>query len=68
MISDRKLRQDVIDELDFEPSVDAANIGVSAHDGVVTLTGFVSGYAKKRAAERAARRVWSGRPITTPFV
>ena len=57
MISDHKLRQDVLDELDFEPSVDAAHIGVSAHDGVVTLTGFVSSYGEKLAAERAARRV-----------
>ena len=50
MIGDHKLRQYVIDELDFEPSVDSANIGVGVHDGVVTLTGFVSSYAEKRAA------------------
>jgi len=57
MIGDHKLRQYVIDELDFEPSVNAANIGVGVHDGVVTLTGFVASYAEKRAAERATRRV-----------
>jgi osmotically-inducible protein OsmY len=57
MISDHQLRQDVIDELDFEPSVSAAHIGVGAHAGVITLTGFVSSYAEKLAAERAARRV-----------
>lgn len=64
MISDHKLRQDVLDELDFEPSVNAVHIGVGAHDGVVTLTGFVSSYAEKRAAERAALRVFGVKAIT----
>jgi osmotically-inducible protein OsmY len=57
MISDLQLRQDVLDELEFEPSVNAAHIGVAANRGVVTLTGFVPNYAEKAAAERAARRV-----------
>jgi osmotically-inducible protein OsmY len=57
MISDLELRQDVLDELEFEPSVEAAHIGVTANKGVVTLTGFVKSYAEKAAAERAARRV-----------
>jgi osmotically-inducible protein OsmY len=57
MISDLELRQDVLDELEFEPSVNAAHIGVMANKGVVTLTGFVTSYAEKAAAERAARRV-----------
>jgi len=57
MISDLQLRQDVLDELEFEPSVNAAHIGVAANRGVVTLTGFVANYAEKAAAERAVRRV-----------
>ena len=57
MISDYQLRQDVLDELDFEPSVNAVHIGVGVHAGVVTLTGFVSSYGEKLAAERATRRV-----------
>jgi osmotically-inducible protein OsmY len=57
MISDLQLRQDVLDELEFEPSVNAAHIGVTANRGVVTLTGSVMSYAEKTAAERAARRV-----------
>jgi len=57
MSSDLQLRQDVLDELEFEPSVNAAHIGVTANRGVVTLTGFVTSYAEKTAAERAARRV-----------
>ncbi len=57
MMSDHQLRQDVLDELDFEPSINATHIGVGVNAGVVTLTGFVSSYGEKLAAERAARRV-----------
>ena len=57
MKSDLQLQRDVIDELCFEPSVDAAEIGVSAVNGVVTLSGFVKSYAEKIAADKAARRV-----------
>ena len=63
MISDHKLRQDVIDELDFEPSLDASHIAVGVHDGVATLTGSVSSYADKLAAERTVRRVFGVRAI-----
>ena len=63
MISDHKLRQDVIDELDFEPSLDASHLAVGVHDGVVTLTGAVSSYADKLAAERTVRRVFGVRAI-----
>jgi osmotically-inducible protein OsmY len=57
MKSDQQLQRDVQDELAFEPSVDHSHIGVTAHNGVVTLTGFVDSYATKLAAERATRRV-----------
>lgn len=63
MQSDHQIRQNVLDELDFEPSVNATNIGVGVHAGVVTLSGYVSSYAEKVAAERAARRVRGVRAI-----
>lgn len=56
-MTDLTLRTDVMDELEFEPSVDAANIGVAANQGVVTLTGHVSSYFEKQAAVDAARCV-----------
>ena len=62
-MDDLSLRQDVIDELQFEPSVDAANIGVSVENGVVTLSGHVGSYAEKLAAESATRRVRGVRAI-----
>ena len=56
-MNDRELRQNVIDELDFEPSIDSAEIGVAVENGVVTLTGHVPNYTQKIAAERATWRV-----------
>jgi osmotically-inducible protein OsmY len=56
-MNDKDLRQDVLDELDFEPSIDSADIGVTAENGVVTLSGHVPNYTQKMAAERAAWRV-----------
>jgi osmotically-inducible protein OsmY len=56
-MNDKILRQRIIDELDFDPSVESAHIGVAVADGVVTLTGYVKSYAEKIAAERAVKRV-----------
>jgi len=56
-IDNTELRRRVLEELDWEPSVDASAIGVAAKDGIVTLTGTVVSYAQKRNAERAAKRV-----------
>jgi osmotically-inducible protein OsmY len=57
MSSDSQLKQAVLDELAWEPSVDAAHVGVTAHAGVITLSGHVANYAHKQAAEKAAGRV-----------
>ena len=57
MSEERTLQQRVIDELAFDPSIDAAHIGVAVRGNVVTLTGHVESYREKFAAERAARRV-----------
>ena len=54
---DQSLRQTVLDELKWDPSVNADEIGVIARDRIVTLTGQVDTYAQKWAAERAAERV-----------
>lgn len=56
-MSDSALKQDILDELEFEPRVDASKIGVTVQDGIVTLSGHVASYAEKRAAEKAAMRV-----------
>ena len=57
MKTDAQLQQDVIAELEWEPSVNAAQIGVEVKGGIVTLAGHVNSYAGKWNAERAAQRV-----------
>lgn len=56
-IHDKSLQEHVLDELEFEPSIDSAAIGVAVQDGVVTLSGHVPSYPQKLDAERAAWRV-----------
>lgn len=56
-MTDSQLRQDVIDELEFDPSFSGEHIGVAVDKNVVTLTGHVNSYAEKLAAIAAARRV-----------
>ena len=57
MSNDSQLKSDVLAELKWEPSVDAAHIGVIAQNGVITLSGHVQNFMQKSAAETAARRV-----------
>ena len=54
---DDQLQQDVIDEIDWRTSLKASEVGVSVKDGVVTLSGFVDSYRKKRSAELATEEV-----------
>jgi osmotically-inducible protein OsmY len=55
--NDFTLRELVVDELDWEPSIQAEHIGVSVDEGCVTLYGHVGTYAEKSAAEKAALRL-----------
>ena len=57
MISDANLKQLVLDELQWDPKVDHAHIGVTSSDGSVTVSGHVSSYASKFAATDAVKRV-----------
>ena len=66
--SDVRLRNTVVRQLDWEPDVDASAIGVSAAEGVVTLTGFIDTYAGKLAAERVAKRIRGVRAVANDLV
>jgi osmotically-inducible protein OsmY len=65
MKTDRQLQQDVSAEVEWEPSVHAAHIGVAVKDGVVTLAGRVDSYAEKWSAERVAQRVSGVKAMAT---
>ena len=57
MIDDIQLRRHVLDELAWDPKIDATHVGVTAKDGAVQLTGHVESYPQLFDAGRAARRV-----------
>ncbi len=57
MRTDHELQRDVIAELEWQPSLRDEEIGVAVKDGVVTLSGTVSNYARKFEAEKAAEKV-----------
>ena len=57
MKSEKDLHREVLQELEWEPSVNPAHIGVSVKESIVTLSGHVSSYWEKYSAEKAVKRV-----------
>jgi len=57
MKTNAELQTDVQNAIKWEPLLNAAEIGVTAKDGVISLTGVVDSYAKKVEAENAAKKV-----------
>jgi osmotically-inducible protein OsmY len=56
-MTDLEIKRNVERELDWEPSVNAAEIGVAVKNGIVTLSGYIQSYMERYAAERATARV-----------
>jgi Predicted periplasmic or secreted lipoprotein len=63
MTTDLRLRELVLQQLEWDSQVEAATIGVAARNGVVTLSGSIDSYAGKLAAERAAKRARGVRAV-----
>jgi osmotically-inducible protein OsmY len=63
MQTDAVIRDNVMAELEFDPSITHTAIGVTVSNGVVTLSGHVPSYAQKVAAERATQRVKGVRAV-----
>lgn len=63
MKTDMEIQKDVIEELKWEPFLNAAEIGVAVKNGVVTLSGTVDTFRKKTAAEEAAKSVAGVRAV-----
>ncbi|MEZ5997828.1 MAG: BON domain-containing protein [Hyphomonas sp.] len=61
--NDSELKKRVLDELAYEPQVDASSIGVTARDGVVSIYGHVRSFLERVLAEEAVRRVRGVRAI-----
>jgi len=56
MKTDIQIQKDVMDELNWQPSLQSAEIGVAVKDGIVTLSGHVDNYEKKLSAESASKK------------
>jgi osmotically-inducible protein OsmY len=62
--TDQSLREDVLFELKYDPKLTtASDIAVAVKEGVVTLSGYVSNYWEKDAAEKAVKRVYGVRGV-----
>jgi osmotically-inducible protein OsmY len=57
MKTDVQVKREVQEELDWDPAINATEVGVEVRDRVVTLSGHLSTYAEKLAAEKAVQRV-----------
>jgi osmotically-inducible protein OsmY len=62
-MTNKEMKQHVQNALDWEPSIDASDIGVSVDEGVVTLRGNVGSYVEKVSAERVALRVYGVKAV-----
>jgi osmotically-inducible protein OsmY len=56
--TDQAIREDVLSELKWDPKITSSDVAVAVKDGVVTLSGYVSSYWEKDAAEKAVKRVY----------
>ena len=61
--SDASIREDVVYELKYDPKITSSDIAIAVKDGVVTLSGYVSSYWEKDAAEKAAKRVYGVKAV-----
>jgi two-component system chemotaxis response regulator CheB len=66
--TDREVHRSVLEELKWDPRVDETDVGVEVDGGVVTLTGTVTSWAKRHAAQEAARRVAGVRDVANDVV
>ena len=67
-MSDVQLQANVLEELLYDPSLDAANVSATVQHGMVTLSGSVSNFPEKWAAERAVKRVYGVEGVTEELV
>ena len=65
MKSDTQLRTDVLAELDWDPAIKAGAVGVTAKEGVVTLTGHLGSHAEKVALYAVRNAAWSVPGVTS---
>ncbi|MCE3237749.1 MAG: osmY [Gammaproteobacteria bacterium] len=63
MMTENQLYSTIMEKLDFEPTIDPANITIAIHDGVVTVGGTVGSYPEKRSVERAVNSIYGVKAV-----
>ena len=63
MKTDIEIQKDVLEQLKWEPFLNASEIGVAVKNGIVTLSGIVDSYSKKVLAEKVAKKIAGVRAI-----
>jgi hypothetical protein len=66
--TDAQLKKDVESELEWDPHINAAHVGVMVENGVVSLTGHLGTYGEKFVVERAVQRVQASRLSRSSWV
>lgn len=67
-MTDKELKQHVQNALDWEPSLDPTDVGVSVDEGVVTLRGNVGSFSEKMTAERVTLHVFGVKAVANDLV
>ena len=62
-MDDKVLRDNILAALDWDPSINATEIGVTVDKGVVTLTGHVQTYPERFTAEKIVKNVRGVRAV-----
>lgn len=62
-MNDLSIKRAALNALEWDPSLDAADLGVTVEDGIVTLSGYVPSYFQKLIAERAVKRLKAVRGV-----
>lgn len=68
MKTDLEIQKNVMQQLRWQPILDAAEIGVAVKNGIVTLSGLVDSYLKKLAAEKAVKKVSGVKAVAEDIV
>lgn len=67
-MTDREIQEHVHNAIDFDPSIDGANVGVTVDNGIVTLRGDIKSYTEKLAAERLALQIYGVKAVANDLI
>jgi len=67
-MTDKELKQHIENALDWDPRLNAKDVGVSVAEGVATLRGNVASFSERMVAERIALRVYGVKAVANDLI